>query len=466
MANILVVDDDRTVCRLLSQIVKKLGHLAVLCHTLAEGLKANREQPFDAVLLDVKLPDGDGLEALPEFRQTGAEPEVIILTGHGEKEGAELAIQSGAWDYIVKTGSYQNVALPLKRVLQFREGVKSRGRQLQPFEFEGIIGKSPVMQKCYHLLAVAADSDLSIHLTGETGTGKEVFARAIHQNSRRKNGNFVVVDCSVLPKNLVEAQLFGHRKGAFTGAIDSHLGLIKMADGGTLFIDEIGELSLSAQKMFLRVLEERTFRRVGGKNQHPVDFRLISATHRDLDSLAEEGKFREDLLYRLRAMVIKLPPLRERKKDLNELIFHSMKKYCDTCQIPTKGISPEFIQMVAAYSWPGNIRELIKAIEHALALAKDAPTLFPVHLPENIRTHIVQNAIHSSAPEKSADGKSPVYRHAFPKLQQLIEVTEKAYLEDLMAFTSGDINEMCRISGVSRARMYVRLKKYTIERPA
>jgi DNA-binding NtrC family response regulator len=275
---------------------------------------------YDVIFLDVRLPDGIGLDAIQKIKANSSAPEVVIITGEGDPNGAELAIQYGAWDYIEKPPSVQSVILPLVRALQYRTEKKDAQKPLM-IKRDNIIGNSPQLLRSLKKLARAAQSQASVLIEGETGTGKELFAMAIHQSSSRSGKNFVVVDCAALPETLVESVLFGHAKGAFTGADQAKEGLVKQADQGTLFLDEIGELPLSLQKAFLRVLQEQRFRPIGGGSEVNSDFRLIAATNRDLDRMVQEKQFRQDLLFRIRSLVITLPPLRERPEDINQGAF-------------------------------------------------------------------------------------------------------------------------------------------------
>ena len=310
MANILIIDDDNLIRDSFSEVVRRMGHEPHVASSMSEGLKAIKTGRFDLVFSDVRMPDGSGLDLLPEIRQIDFPPEVIIMTGYGDPDGAELAIKNGAWDYIGKPVSIQEIMLPVERALQYRE--KSRVTVLPvSLKRDGIIGNGHKLRSCLDRLAQAAHSDASVLISGETGTGKELFAWAIHENSPRADKNFVVVDCAALPETLVESTLFGHVRGAFTGADKARDGLIKQADGGTLFMDEIGELSAGIQKTFLRVLQEKRYRPVGGSQEIKSDFRLVAATNRDLDGMSANGGFREDLLFRVRTLVIDLPPLRD-----------------------------------------------------------------------------------------------------------------------------------------------------------
>jgi two-component system NtrC family response regulator len=294
MAKILIIDDDELFCELLSSAFKDDGHEVDCAYGLNSGLHLVSQRSFDVVFLDVRLPDGNGLDKLSEIRDAASGPEVIILTGAGTAGGAELAIKSGAWDYIQKPSSISVMTLPLIRALQYREE-KLKKKPSAILKMEGIIGGSSRMKACHDLVSEASSCDANVLITGETGTGKELFAKAIHENSPRASRNFVIVDCASLTPSLTESTLFGYEKGAYTGADYRRDGLIKQANGGTLFLDEIGELPLSIQKSFLRVLQEHRFRSLGGGKEIESDFRLIAATNRNLDQMVREGLFREDL---------------------------------------------------------------------------------------------------------------------------------------------------------------------------
>ncbi|MFZ3047826.1 MAG: sigma-54 dependent transcriptional regulator, partial [Desulfatirhabdiaceae bacterium] len=289
MASILIIDDDQNICGLLSDMVSRMGHDTQCAFTLADGLSRVKAGDHDIVFLDLRLPDGNGLTVLPEILGSKSSPEVIILTGEGNSQSVEQAVRNGAWDYIHKPATIQEMTLQLDRAIQYREEkrIQTHPSSVINLEQEGIIGNSPQMRTCAELLAQVADSDTNVLITGETGTGKELFASAIHRNSPRANQNFVVVDCSALPETLVESALFGYEKGAFTGADKSRQGLIKQADGGTLFLDEVGEMPLCVQKAFLRVIQERKLRPIGATAEIESDFRLITATNRNLSRMTE-----------------------------------------------------------------------------------------------------------------------------------------------------------------------------------
>lgn len=470
MARVLIIDDDRMFGEMLSEMVQTLGQESLYAPTLAEGLRLATAQPFDVVFLDVRMPDGSGLEVLPQVRQTPSAPEVIIITGAGDPDGAELAILKGAWDYIEKQSSIKQMSLPLVRALQYRQE-KRLQKPPVALKLEGIVGQSPQMLACYDLVAQAADSDANVLIYGETGTGKELFAKAIHRNSPRSGKDFVVVDCAALPASLVESALFGHEKGAFTSADRSQVGPIKQAHGGTLFLDEVGELPKEIQKAFLRVLQERRFRPVGSRFETESDFRLVAATNRKLDELAANGLFRSDLLFRLQAITLDLPPLCHRLGDLKDLTLFHIARVCEKWGIGPKGFAPEFLEALLAHDWPGNVRELFNTLDRALAESRHEPTLFPKHLPSQIRIKVARAAVAKEPAADAAGDSGPGERPAsktLPRLhdfrQAAIDLAEKDYLSDLMSMTAGNVQEACRISALSPPRLYALLKKNGISR--
>ncbi len=463
MAKLLIIDDDKLIVQTISNMLRRMGHQAVGSVSLAEGLEVAYSQNVDLVFLDVHLPDGDGLEAMPRIQAAPSAPEIVIMTGFGDPDGAELAIRHGAWDYVQKPFTMEAMTLSVTRALQYRE--EKQKKKAATLESEGIIGSSSKMRACLDLISKVSSSDANVLITGETGTGKELFALAIHRNSPRALKNFVVVDCAALPENLVESTLFGYEKGAYTGADKAQDGLIVQADGGTLFLDEVGELPLSIQRNFLRVLQERKFRPVGGKQEVSSNFRLIAATNRNLDEQVAQKHFREDLLFRLRSFQIDLPPLRERKEDIQELVAHYLNEISLRYAIEPKEASPEFLDLLASYNWPGNVRELINALEKTLITARYEKILLPQHLPIHIRIQIARSSITPRGPAPTEKGQPP---SSFPTLQELretvLEEAERNYLRDLLYFTSNNIPEACKVSGLSRSRLYLLLKKHGISR--
>ena len=468
MACVLIVDDDETLRYSLSQIVLHKGHTPIVAGTCREALNQAAQADIDLVFLDVRLPDGNGLDILPQLACAVLRPEVIIITGYGDPDGAELAITNGAWDYIEKTDSVHKIALTLERALLYRGKGKPQP-DLKPVLRDLIVGNSARLNQCLELMAKSAAVDANVLLAGETGTGKELFARAIHQNSNRASGPFLIVDCTSLPQTLVESMLFGHCRGAFTGADQDREGLILQADGGTLFLDEIGELNLTVQKAFLRVLQERKLRPLGGKRELSVDFRLIVASNRDLQKMVAAGSFRQDLLYRIKSFHIHLPPLRERLEDIRPLVAHYVERFCRETGVAPKQCHPELFETLAVYDWPGNVRELIHAVHYAVSVARQVPILFPNHLPPSIRTKTIQAKL--GKPVMAADmmpampGRSGAPA-GLPSLKTVrdneLARIEKQYLNDLMTESDGRIQAACRISGLSQSRLYALLKQHGI----
>ena len=469
MANVLIIDDNKAFCDVLYRAAKRMEHEVRCSHILREGLMATRSGSFDVVFISARMPDGQGLDVLPEILQTPSCPEVILISDSGSPDEAELAIKSGAWDYINRPSSEQGIALPLVRALQYRakKVPVELSVSLKKETFEDIVGSSPQTKACLEVVAQAADSDAGVLITGETGTGKELFAWAIHNNSARAGKNFVVVDCAALPETLVESTLFGHERGAFTGAEKGRDGLIKQADGGTLFLDEVGELPFSVQKTFLRVLEEQRFRPVGGGREIESDFRLITASNRDLDDMERRKLFRKDLLFRLRSFMIELPPLRERAEDIEAIARHRAAQLCQDYGLEKKGFSPEFFEvLLSEYNWPGNVRELVNALERAIVSARHEPMLFPRHLPTDIRAKMARTSV-GEEDLGTRKTKGSVYsKEILPGLQELrdaaIVEVEQDYLRKLMVLTRGNMKDACRISGLSRSRLYELIKKHRV----
>ncbi|WP_034609411.1 sigma-54-dependent transcriptional regulator [Desulfovibrio aminophilus] len=456
--NILIIDDDADVRATMESLVRRMDLACDTAAGLGEGLAKARCGGYDVVFLDVRLPDGNGLDALPVIKSLPDSPEVIILTGLGDPDGAELAIQGGVWDYLVKPAPVRETMLSLKRALQYRQE-KNRAKGPRPIQLSSLVGTSSRMRQCFDLAAQAAASQAAVLITGETGTGKELFARAIHDNSSRAGGSFVVVDCATLTESLVEGTLLGHRKGAFTGADCDRDGLVRLADGGTLFLDEVGELPLSIQKSFLRVLQEKRFRPVGASREVTSDFRLIAATNRNLEEMVERGAFRQDLLFRIKTVHMTLPPLRERIEDVGLLAARRLEALAADNGRPPKVMDSEFSQIIAAYSWPGNVRELYNVMERAVIAAGDEPTLFALHLPQEVRIAVTRAQLSRGASGEvvfSTEG-------GLPTLRAFKEAREREYLELLRRECGGEIVRMLDVSGLSRSHLYALLKKYGVD---
>lgn len=465
MAKILIIDDDQLFCKSLSLVAQQKGHQATSVHTLADGF-AESTQQFDVVFLDVNLPDGSGLDCIQHLSDYAAAPEIIIITGQGDPQGAELAIKCGAWDYIEKGASVKEITLSLQRALQYREQKLSGLPPATEVDFrnEGIIGNSSRLKECLALITQAALSDASVLITGATGTGKELFARAVHRVSPRSARKYVVVDCAAMPDSLIEGILFGHEKGSFTSADQNREGLISQADGGTLFLDEIGEMPLSLQKVFLRVLQEHRFRPIGSVREQASNFRLVAATNRNLQQMVQEGVFRADLLFRISTFMVELPGLCERCDDIPLLVRHHADRICAQYEIAQKNFSPEFMRMLERYSWPGNVRELVNTLERTIAVARNEAVLFPKHLPIQIRIEVTRQAMHRGG--NTAAAGELAQPHKLPQLQEyrdaIYKTAEKKYLNELMELTDHSVTEACRISGLSSSRLYALLKKQGI----
>lgn len=473
MSCILIIDDDPVFRVLLSEHVTILGHVPIVAGNIEEGKELLGEHCTDLVFLDVHLPDGNGLDMLPHVQGLSSSPEVIIITGSGDVNGAELAIKSGAWDYLQKPLSHQEIVLHINRALEYHEKKVRRTAKIN-LKRDAIVGESRAIRDCLDKVAQCAGTDTGVLITGETGAGKELFARAIHANSPRSAGPFVVVDCTSLPEKLVESILFGHAKGAFTGADSERKGLIEQADGGTLFLDEVGELPGDAQKSFLRVLQDRVFRPVGKGREVQSNFRLIAATHRNLAAMAGQDLFRSDLFFRLNTFNIQLPPLREREQDIEKLTMHFVFAICRQNRLPIKGVVPESLESLAAYPWPGNVRELRNILEQAIIADPKDPVLYPVHLPSSIRLHRIRSMV-TQKPETADANMPPVYAEGgrehgdlipFKEHRRLmVNDIEKQYLQRLLQTTSGDIAAACTLAHLSRSRLYDLLKFHSLTGP-
>ncbi|WP_448381707.1 sigma-54-dependent transcriptional regulator [Desulfosoma sp.] len=474
-ADVLLVDDDPGVRATLAEMLRSTGWRITEAPSLGEGLAAALREPFDLVFLDVWLPDGCGLDAIARFRESPGRPEVLIMTGVADPSGAAMALEHGAWDYLCKPLSSDDVRLAATRVLNYR---LSLGQPPKVFHIPGLVAGSRTMTACLQAAARAAATDIPVLIVGETGTGKELIARGIHAQSVRAGKPFVVLDCTVIPEHLVESHLFGHEKGAFTGADKKRPGVVKLADGGTLFLDEVGDLPSDVQAKLLRVLQEKTFRALGASEEDRSDFRVIAATHRDLETLVREGRFRHDLYYRLTGLVVHVPPLRCRKDDILAIVLDRLRRETEHSGGELKGLSPDFVETALEYSWPGNVRELLHAVAHAVAVSGDSPTLFAAHLPRNVRAQVTMARVsraqaeagkaHASmGPEKpSSDDEIPeslLDGEVFPDYksyrQELLSHADRCYLQRLMERAGGDMAKACALSGLSRSRLYALLKE-------
>ncbi|MDR5684216.1 MAG: sigma-54 dependent transcriptional regulator [Armatimonadota bacterium] len=371
---VLVVDDEENIRTLITQILRREGFEVETAADGAAGLARAQSGEFDLILLDVRTPKMDGMTVLRELRRVDPSAIVIIVTGYGTLEMAVEAMRNGAFDYVPKPFKQDELLVKIRRALE-HEQLLEENRQLheelrRTFKFEGIIGTSPKMQEVLRVAAAVAPTDATVLLYGETGTGKEVLARSIHYQSHRAEGPFVPINCGAIPETLLETELFGHEKGAFTSAVGSRMGKFEAADGGTIFLDEIGDMSAAMQVKLLRVLQERAFERVGGNRVIRVDVRVIAATNKDLRQAIRNGAFREDLFYRLSVVPIELPPLRDRPDDIPVLAQHFLEKYRERYRKPIQGFSAQAVRKLRRYTWPGNVRELEFAVERAVILSR------------------------------------------------------------------------------------------------
>jgi len=465
MAKLLIIDDDKGICHILKRTAQRMGHDAVASNSLAGGQELLEEGAFDVILLDVYLPDGNGVDAIESLAAHPGRPEVVVITGLGASADAERAIHNGAWDYIEKS-SPRRMAQALEQVLSYRkERFTTRRRQPVPLERDGIVGDSPRMKACLATLADIAPGEANVIITGETGTGKEAMARAVHRNSPRRNAPFSIVDCASLPDTLAESILFGHVRGAFTGATYDSAGLVSEADGGTLFLDEVGELPLPLQATFLRVLQQKTYRPIGSSVEQRSDFRLVAATNRDLEAMAQKGAFRFDLLYRLRGAHLALPPLRERQEDIPRLIAYYIDECCRKRGIESKVASRGFLDILNEYSWPGNVRELVNAVDYAVNAAFFEKTLFQAHLPQGLRARVLGKRIGPARDEDPARTLPESLPTLADHRKAVLHKAERHYLEQLMLLSGGDMPAACSLSGLSQSRLYALLKEFDIPTP-
>ncbi len=385
---ILFADDEAHLRDLMQMELPRLGHEVTVCPDGASALRALEKGSYDAALLDLRMPGMTGIEVLGKIRQLNPETQVIILTGHATVDTAVQALRLGAFDYLTKPCKWAELEVILKRVAERRDlSNKASALETRLKAAEGtptLIGDTPAMQSVRRLIETIAPTDASVMILGETGTGKELVARSLHEKSRRAGQTFIPVNCGALPENLVESELFGHRRGAFTGADTHRKGLFEVANGGTLFLDEVGELDKSVQVKLLRFLESGEIRRVGENDPFRVDVRILCATHRDLREMIAAEQFREDLFFRMNTFEIHLPPLRDRKADIPALSRHMLTRFASRRSGHGHGqestLTPEAIAVLATHDWPGNIRELANAIERATILAGGGP-LHPEHLP-------------------------------------------------------------------------------------
>jgi DNA-binding NtrC family response regulator len=447
---LLIVDDDDDLRELLVEGLGAQGYEVVGCASAENALAALVDQRFDVIMADINLPGMNGIELCSRVIEEHPEQVVMVITAFGSMKSAIAAIRAGAYDYITKPFDVEAVALRIGRVVQECR-IRDEARRLRAVvevkeSFGGILGSSPAIQKVYDLLERVADSEASVLVTGESGTGKELVARALHTGGPRRSGPFVAVNCSAVPENLLESELFGHAKGAFTDARADRLGLFAQANGGTLFLDEIGEIPLQVQPKLLRALEERKVRPVGSNVEAEIDVRIVAATNRDLEAAVEEQRFREDLYFRINVIHVDLPPLRSRGTDVLTLAQHFLGRYALQAGKDVRGISPTAAQRLCDYDWPGNVRELRNCMERAVALTRYTDVAVE-DLPERIvkyrRSHVV---IASDDPSELVP----------------LEEVERRYIMRVVEAVAGNKTLASRILGLDRKTLYRKLERYKL----
>ena len=445
MKNILIIDDEEKLRGLLARIVKSEGFDVLEASDLKSGFKKLEHTVIDVVLCDVKLPDGNGVDFLEKIKSTFPLTEVILLTAFGKISDGVKAMKNGAFDYIIK-GDDNDKIIPLlykalEKVQLQRKVEQLEKRISDKYSFDSIIGKSKGLEQVIDLAKKVAKTDSTVLLTGETGTGKEVFAQAIHENSNRVGKSFVALNCSTFSKEILESELFGHKQGAFTGAIKDKKGFIEEANGGTLFLDEIGEMPIDLQAKLLRVIETSEYIPVGDSTSRKSNFRLIAATNRDLKSESEAHRFRQDLYFRLNIFEIKIPPLRERVKDISPLTLYFVKQFSEKINRRKLEIDSEFLKKLEIYHWPGNIRELRNVIERSVILCNGDC------LTQDVLPYEIQH---------QADNTSKIMS-AFS-----MQSVEKLHIQKVLNYTKGNKAETARLLEIGVATLYRKLDEYHI----
>jgi two-component system NtrC family response regulator len=446
LKNILIIDDEEKLRHLLARIIKSEGFEVFEAPDLKSGFKKLETNDIDVVLCDVKLPDGNGVDFLQKIKPAFPLTEVILLTAFGKISDGVQAMKNGAFDYIVKGDDNDKIIPLLYKALekvQLQKKVKQLEKRISDkYSFDNIIGKSKGLDQVIDLAKKVAKTDSTVLLTGETGTGKEVFAQAIHENSNRAGKSFVALNCSTFSKEILESELFGHKQGAFTGAIKDKKGFIEEANGGTLFLDEIGEMPLELQAKLLRVLETNEYIQIGDTTPRKSNFRLIAATNRDLKTESDEHRFRSDLYFRLNIFEIKIPPLRERVKDIAPLTNYFVEQFSSRGNKKTLTIDPDFLHKLETYHWPGNVRELKNVIERSVILVNDDVLTLDV-LPYEIQ-HQVDNT------NKTLSAFS-------------MQSVEKLHIQKVLNYTKGNKAEAARLLEIGVATLYRKLDEYNIQ---
>jgi two-component system nitrogen regulation response regulator GlnG len=468
-ARILIADDEDSLRWVLEKGLSQAGYDVKGVKDGDSALRAYQAEAFDLVFLDVRMPGMDGLTALGKLRDIRPDAQVVVMTAHGTMDTAIQAMQRGAYDYLAKPFDLDEVVLLAERALAAarltQEVARLKTGLREVWEFGSLIGRHPRMQEVYKTIGRIAASDVTVLLRGESGTGKELVARAIHHYSRRAGRPFVAVSCAAIPGTLLESELFGHERGAFTDAKERRLGKLELAHGGTFYLDEVGDMPMDLQTKVLRALQERIIERVGGNESIHIDVRVLAATNRDLDGLMKEGKFREDLYYRLNVVTLNLPPLRERRRDVPLLVEHFLAKYAE--DLGERGVSPEALDRLVGYDWPGNVRELENVIQRAIVMAKSGVVL-PEHLPIGPVSAAASVAVDASLEElverKLLECVRGLRTHASANLYDLmIGLVEKPLLRAVLRETGGNQVRAAQILGINRNTLRKKLTEHGID---
>ena len=455
MDNILIIDDEKSLLDLLSVVFKKEGYGVKTSLSAPKAFEILEKEDIDFIITDIKMPETNGMDVLKFVKTKYPELPVVMITAYGSINQAVEALKLGALDYVVKPFDVEELKIIVGRGLAERrlkeENILLKKDLKERYSFESMIGKSRAMQEIYNLIEKVATTDSTVLVTGESGTGKEMAARAVHYLGARRDNQFVSINCAALPENLLESELFGHAKGSFTGAVAEKKGMFEMAQRGTLFLDEVGEMSPWTQVKLLRALQEKTIRRVGGTNEIPIDVRIIAATNQDLKRRIQEGKFREELYYRLNVISFDMPPLRKRSEDIPLLVSHFLQKYCEKMAKKPKRFTPEVIGILEAYAWPGNIRELENVIERIVAI-EDRETVTAGCLPQEV-----------VSPQKMKLETQYLFEPGFDLMTYLDEVT-KRYLNQALSASGGSIQRAAPLLGISYRTMRYLIGKYDLNR--
>ncbi len=451
-ARVLIMDDEQKERSRIEDALERKGHDVLAVGSVAEAVDAIRRERFDVFLTDCNIPGVDALETSGQARKINPDMAVIIMTSFGTIETAVKAIKAGAYDYLPKPVDLDQLALLIERISErrnlIRENTELKEQLIERYKFDEIVSTSHDMEEALNLAGRVATSNATVLLRGESGTGKELVARAIHYHSPRANFPLIKVNCAALPETLLESELFGHEKGAFTGATAKRIGRFEAADKGTVFLDEIGELTPGMQVKLLRVLQEREFERLGGGRTIKVDVRVIAATNRDLEKAMGEGKFREDLYYRLNVVSVVIPPLRERKEDVPELLDHFIEKYSHVNRKKISGVSAEARDILMRYSYPGNVRELENIVERAVVLSKGG-TVTSADLPLHLRTVESEEKI--------------CVRKTGSSLNETLDTMERGIIIDALKESGGVQTRAAEKLGISERVLRYKLKKYKIK---